>query len=55
MSQELSGEHQEDKQARLDILVKTQENIAINIEIQLSNQHDMIKRTLYYWSKIYTS
>lgn len=55
MSQELSGEHQEDKQSRLDILVKTQENIAINIEIQLSNQHDMIKRTLYYWSKIYTS
>ncbi|WP_285395762.1 Rpn family recombination-promoting nuclease/putative transposase [Lysinibacillus sp. fls2-241-R2A-57] len=55
MSQEFSGEHRDDKQSRLDILVKTQENIAINIEIQLSNQHDMIKRTLYYWSKIYTS
>lgn len=55
MNQEFSGEHRDDKQSRLDVLVKTQENIAINIEIQLSNQHDMIKRTLYYWSKIYTS
>lgn len=55
MSQEFIGEHRDDKQSRLDVLVKTQENIAINIEIQLSNQHDMVKRTLYYWSKIYTS
>lgn len=25
----------------------------INIEIQLSNEYNMTKRTLYYWSKLY--
>ncbi|MFJ3387866.1 Rpn family recombination-promoting nuclease/putative transposase [Lysinibacillus sp. NPDC086135] len=55
LSQEFSGEHGDDKQSRLDILVRTQENLMINVEIQLSNQYDMIKRTLFYWSRIYTS
>ncbi|MFB7156002.1 Rpn family recombination-promoting nuclease/putative transposase [Lysinibacillus sp. NPDC056232] len=52
---ELGGEYQDDKQSRLDILVKTQKGDFINVEIQLSNQHDMTKRTLYYWAKMYES
>jgi len=52
---ELGGEYQDDKQSRLDILVKTQNGDYINVEIQLSNQHDMTKRTLYYWAKMYES
>lgn len=55
MRQEFGSEHVDDKQSRLDILVKTQEDLFINVEIQLTNQYDMMKRTLYYWSRIYTS
>ncbi len=55
MSQEVGGEYKEVKQSRLDIVVKTQDQQMINIEIQLSNQHDMFKRTLYYWAQLYTS
>ncbi|WP_460013180.1 Rpn family recombination-promoting nuclease/putative transposase [Lysinibacillus sp. CTST325] len=35
--------------------MKTQDQQMINIEIQLSNQHDMFKRTLFYWAQLYTS
>ncbi|MDM5248199.1 Rpn family recombination-promoting nuclease/putative transposase [Lysinibacillus sp. G4S2] len=55
LKHELGGEYQDDKQSRLDILVKTQNGDFINVEIQLSNQHDMTKRTLYYWAKMYES
>src|SRR5690625_1348951 len=47
---EVGGEYKDDKQSRLDLLVVTEANEWINIEIQFSNQYDMIKRTLYYWS-----
>ncbi|MFJ8099814.1 Rpn family recombination-promoting nuclease/putative transposase [Lysinibacillus sp. NPDC096212] len=53
--QEIGGEYKDDKQSRLDIVVKTQDQQMINIEIQLSNQHDMFKRTLFYWAQLYTS
>ena len=52
---EVGGEYQDDKQSRLDILVKTQDDEFINVEVQLTNQYDMVKRTLYYWSRIYNS
>ena len=55
MKQEFGGEYKDDKQSRLDIVVKTQDQQMINIEIQLSNQHDMFKRTLFYWAQLYTS
>ncbi|WP_391207578.1 Rpn family recombination-promoting nuclease/putative transposase [Psychrobacillus sp. L4] len=54
-NQEVGGEYKDDKQSRLDIVVKTQSNELINIEVQLSDEHDMIKRTLYYWSRLYNS
>ena len=43
----------EDKFSRLDVKATTSNNEVINIEIQLKNEYNMIKRSLYYWSKMY--
>ncbi|SFD26828.1 Rpn family recombination-promoting nuclease/putative transposase [Clostridium uliginosum] len=43
----------DDKFSRLDVKAKTSNNEIINIEIQLKNEYNMIKRSLYYWSKMY--
>ena len=42
------------KRCRLDIRALTSHNHHINIEVQLLNQGNMEKRSLYYWSKLYT-
>ena len=44
----------EDKFSRLDVKAMTSNNEIINIEIQLKNEYNMIKRSLYYWSKLYS-
>ena len=44
-----------DKLSRLDIKATTSNDSRINIEIQLKNQFNMKRRTLYYWSKLYES
>lgn len=54
MNPELNKEYKEDKKSLLDIRAVTTEGIQINIEIQLANRHDMEKRSLYYWAKMYT-
>lgn len=43
----------EDKFSRLDVRAETSRNEIINVEIQLKNEYNMIKRSLYYWSKLY--
>ncbi|MFL0163624.1 Rpn family recombination-promoting nuclease/putative transposase [Clostridium sp. WILCCON 0112] len=43
----------EDKYSRLDVKATTSNNEIINIEIQLKNEHSMIKRSMYYLSKMY--
>ncbi|MGL5574699.1 MAG: Rpn family recombination-promoting nuclease/putative transposase [Sarcina sp.] len=43
----------EEKFSRLDVKATTSNNEIINIEIQLKNEYNMIKRSLYYWSKLY--
>ncbi|MDR3594798.1 Rpn family recombination-promoting nuclease/putative transposase [Clostridium sp.] len=43
----------EDKYSRLDVKATTNNNEIINIEIQLKNEHNMIKRSMYYLSKMY--
>jgi len=50
---EIGGEHDGDKQSRLDILVTTQDDHHINVEIQFTNKYDMVKRSLYYWAQIH--
>ena len=44
----------EDKFSRLDVKATTSNDEIINIEIQLKNEYNMIKRSLYYWSKLYS-
>lgn len=50
---EAGGEYDGDKQSRLDLLVITEAQEWINVEIQFTNQYDMIKRSLYYWAGAY--
>lgn len=50
----LERESMADKHGILDIRAITEKKEQINIEIQLINQYNMEKRTLFYWSKIYT-
>lgn len=52
---EVSGEYEHDKQSRLDLLVMTDANEWINVEIQFTNQFDMIHRSIYYWAGAYRS
>ena len=41
------------KLARLDILGKASDGSLVNIEVQIANQYDMDKRTLFYWARLY--
>ncbi|WP_235190150.1 Rpn family recombination-promoting nuclease/putative transposase [Bacillus gaemokensis] len=47
--------YEDDKLSILDLLATLDNGTQVNIEIQLRNTHDMVKRSLYYWSKLYTS
>ncbi|MCY0876657.1 MAG: Rpn family recombination-promoting nuclease/putative transposase, partial [Firmicutes bacterium] len=42
-----------DKISVLDIKARTVDGTLINVEIQLRDQQDMEKRSLYYWAKMY--
>lgn len=50
---DIEKEHIEDKYSRLDIKAVTNKGEHINIEIQVKNEYNMIKRSLYYWSKMF--
>ena len=50
---DIEKEHIEDKYSRLDIKAITNKGEHINIEIQVKNEYNMIKRSLYYWSKMF--
>jgi predicted transposase/invertase (TIGR01784 family) len=43
-----------DKLSVLDVRALTDDNKQVNLEIQLFNKHDIDKRTLYYWAKMYS-
>ncbi|TKI89711.1 Rpn family recombination-promoting nuclease/putative transposase, partial [Bacillus wiedmannii] len=45
----LHREHEEDKLSILDISATLDTGTKVNVEIQLNNNHDMMKRSLYYW------
>ncbi len=45
----------DDKLGILDVRVITEKGIHINVEIQLVNRHNMINRTLFYWSRLYSN
>lgn len=44
----------DDKIGILDVRVTTEKGIHINVEIQLINRYNMINRTLFYWSKLFS-
>jgi len=54
LNPELNKDYKDDKKSVMDIRAVTNEGIHVNIEIQLANKHDMERRTLYYWAKMYT-
>ena len=45
----------ENKSGILDIKATLNNKITVNIEMQVKNQHNMIDRSLYYWSNLYSS
>lgn len=45
----------DEKISILDIFVVTNNKTHINVEMQIVNEYNMIKRTLFYWSKMYLS
>ena len=45
----------ENKSGILDIKATLYNKITVNIEMQVKNQHNMIDRSLYYWSNLYSS
>ena len=52
--QELTPETIDGKFSRLDLNLKVADKL-INVEIQLKGDNDYRDRTLFYWSKLYTS
>lgn len=53
LDKELGREYQEDRNAFLDIHAALDNGSKVNIEIQVTNEHNIKKLTLYYWSRTY--
>jgi len=53
LDREIDADFLGDKYARLDILGRTATGTLVNIEIQIVNQYNIEKRTLFYWAKLY--
>jgi len=54
-NRELVQEFFEDKLGIIDLHAKTNKGEIINIEVQLWNEYNIVKRTLFYWSKLYST
>lgn len=52
---EITKEFIENSFSRLDILATTNLGEVINIEMQRADEKNMVKRSLYYWSKAFTN
>ncbi|WP_341465364.1 Rpn family recombination-promoting nuclease/putative transposase [Clostridium grantii] len=52
-NKELTRELINDKTSILDVRAKTEDGTQIDIEVQLTNQHNMDKRTLFYWGRLF--
>ena len=55
MDKELTKEELSDKTGILDVKLKLTNGTVIDIEIQASWSASFVKRTLFYWSKMYTT
>jgi predicted transposase/invertase (TIGR01784 family) len=54
MDRALEPDYYNDKLGMLDIRCKTKLGTQINVEMQLINNHNMDKRILFYWSRVYS-
>ena len=45
--------YEENKEGILDVKAILNDNKMVDIEIQLENEYNMLKRTLYYWAGLY--
>lgn len=52
-NKELTRELINDKIGILDVRAKTEDGTQIDIEVQLTNQYNMDKRTLFYWGRLF--
>jgi len=52
-NKELTKEMISDKSGRLDVRAKRADGMEVDIEVQLTNQHNMEKRTMFYWGKLF--
>lgn len=52
-NKELTKELINDKTGRIDVRATTVKGEEIDIEVQVKDQNNMDKRTLFYWSKLY--
>ena len=43
-----------DKSCILDVLAVLKDGTKVNIEVQIQNEHNMDRRSLFYWSKVYS-
>ena len=55
INSELLKEFKEDKKGILDVRVRTKVGKQIDVEIQILPTDYMAERTIFYWSKMYTS
>lgn len=51
----ISANYPDGKLSRLDIPGRFGDGVKVNVEMQVLNEHNMPKRTLYYWAKLYSS
>ncbi|MBP3040427.1 Rpn family recombination-promoting nuclease/putative transposase [Bacillaceae bacterium Marseille-Q3522] len=54
LGETLERSYIKDKMGKLDIKAELSSGEKVNIEVQLKDEYNMIKRTLFYWSKLYT-
>jgi predicted transposase/invertase (TIGR01784 family) len=52
-SKDLPAEITGGKAAKLDVLARLSDGSRVNIEVQIKNQYNIEKRSLYYWSRNY--
>lgn len=55
LNNEITKDYQEERKGILDVRVRTREGKQIDIEVQVLPLKMMEERTLFYWSKMYTS
>ncbi|WP_186644649.1 Rpn family recombination-promoting nuclease/putative transposase [Fluviispira vulneris] len=53
LNNELTKDSEMDKESKLDIIARLNDNSYVNVEMQIQNTGEYEKRSLYYWAKLY--